>query len=101
MRRFQGFDHEYYLFQDVLHSREVLDQIHAKIRDCMGRTTVSEYEFLCLQALLVQLDHDDRGIAAKAKHWGINEVFVFSADLSFFLLLHHFNVTVVKHFDIP
>ncbi len=48
MQRFQGFDHEYYLLQDVLHSKEVLDQIHAKIVDCMGRTTVSEREFLCL-----------------------------------------------------
>jgi hypothetical protein len=52
MRRFQGFDHEYYFLQDVLHSKEVLDQIHVKIVDCMGRTTVSECELLRLQALL-------------------------------------------------
>ncbi len=101
MQRFQGFDHEYYLLQDVFHSREVFDQIHAKIVDCMGRTAVSEHEFLRFQALLAQLDHDVRGIAAKAKHRGINEVFILGADLSFFLLLHHFNIAVVKHFNVP
>jgi hypothetical protein len=100
MQQFQGFDHEYYLFQDVLHSREVLDQLHAKIVDCMGRTVVSERKLLCLQALLAQLDHDARGIVIKAKHRRINEVFVLGANMSFFLLLHHFNVAIVKHFDV-
>jgi hypothetical protein len=52
MRQFQGFDHEYYLLQDMFHFREVFDQIHAKIVDCMGRTIVSEHELLRLQALL-------------------------------------------------
>jgi hypothetical protein len=52
MQQFQGFDHEYYLFQNVLHSSEVLDQIHAKIVDCMGRIVVSKRELLHLQALL-------------------------------------------------
>jgi hypothetical protein len=101
MRNFQGFDHEYYLFQDMLHSKEVLDQMHAKIVDYMGRTAVSEHKLLRLQALLAQPDHDVRGIVAKAKHRGINEVFVLGADLSFFLLLHPFNVIVVKHSDVP
>jgi hypothetical protein len=68
MRQLQGFNHEYYLLQDVLHSREVLDQIHAKIVDCMGRTAVSERKLLHFQALLVQLDHDARGIATEVKH---------------------------------
>jgi hypothetical protein len=91
---------EYYLLQDVLHSKEILDQIHVRIVDCMGCTAVSEREFLCLQALLTQLDHDAWGITAEAKHWGINEVFILGANLSFFLLLHHFHVAIVKHSNV-
>ncbi len=51
--------------------------------------------------VVVSLDHDARQIVAKAKHWGINEVFILGADLFFFMLLHRFNVVVIKHFDIP
>jgi hypothetical protein len=87
----------------VLHSKELLDQIHAKIVDCMGRTTISERELLRFQALFVHLDHYARGIVAETKHRGINEVFVLGANLSFFMLLHHFNfnVAIIKHFDVP